>query len=76
MTWEQLGYAADVKATVREMYARQDLGVHSGAYTATVDVHDVAALRITPSTKEQGHHEWRPWHAARAGRGPQHIRQL
>lgn len=36
--WVALGYPADVRATVRDLYARKDLGVFRGSYTAEVEV--------------------------------------
>lgn len=59
--WEALGYPPGARATVRDLYARLDLGVFSGVFTAEVGVHDVAALRITPLEAVLGADEWRPW---------------
>ena len=46
---------------VRDLYAERDLGVVSGSYTGEVDIHDVAALRITPLEAVAGADSWRPW---------------
>ncbi len=46
---------------VRDLYREADLGEFTGAFTGAVDLHDVAALRITPAGV-QGSLTWRPWH--------------
>lgn len=62
MHWEQIGLDEGVRAVVRDLYAERDLGEFTGSFTASVGVHDVAALRITP-LGVQGSLTWRPWHA-------------
>ena len=64
VTWEQLGYKAGVRAHVRDMFAEKDLGIHAGSFTAVVDVHDAAALRITPMSMLPQYRYWRPWSMA------------
>ena len=61
VSWEQLGLPAGASATVRDLYAEADLGVHSGSFTAAVTAHDVVALRITP-LEGLASDDWRPWH--------------
>ena len=58
--WEQIGLQPGQRARVRDLYARRDLGVYNGAFTAAVAVRDVAALRVTPleGPLDDG---WRPW---------------
>lgn len=52
------------QATVRDLYAEEDLGAHEDHFTATVDPHDVRAVLITPHTKLPYFDKWRPWHRA------------
>ena len=39
--WHQIGLPAGAAAAVRDLYAERDLGVFTGAFTATVTAHDV-----------------------------------
>ena len=41
--------ALTVQATVRDMYAKKDLGLFTGNFTAVVPDHGVVALKLTPS---------------------------
>jgi len=45
VAWETLGIHDRRKCRVRDLWAREDLGVHTGSYVARVDHHDVALLR-------------------------------
>jgi alpha-galactosidase len=47
-TAEQLGYPADVRAKVRDLWAHKDLSRWSGAIDATVGPHSVAMFTVTP----------------------------
>jgi alpha-galactosidase len=47
-TFEEVGMATGTSAGVRDLWAHQDLGIQNGSITATVDSHDVVALRLTP----------------------------
>lgn len=62
VTWEQLGYEADVQAVVRDLHAERSLGTFSEAFTGAVDIHDARALRITPKQHKAEYDSWRPWH--------------
>eukprot|EP00887_Chlorella_sp_A99_P006558 scaffold3.g6558.t1 len=59
--WAQLGYPPAAAAVVRDLWAGRDLGTFTGSFTGQVDVHDAAALRITPVDKVEGADGWRPW---------------
>eukprot|EP00891_Asterochloris_glomerata_P004554 jgi/Astpho2/4554/e_gw1.00067.147.1_t len=59
--WEDLGYPNDMEATVRDLYAKQDLGRFTGSFTAAVGIHDGLALRIIPKEPKPDFDEWRPW---------------
>ncbi len=48
VSWEDLGYPAHVSATVRDLWAKKDLGKSTGAFSATVSPHAVVMLRVTP----------------------------
>ena len=36
VTWEQLGYASDAEATVRDLYGERKLGTFTGAFVRAV----------------------------------------
>lgn len=61
---KHLGFPTGTKATVRDLYARKDLGSATDSLTATVAPEDCAALRITPVSREVRRLAlgWRPWH--------------
>ena len=59
--WEDLGYPSDMEATVRDLYAKQDLGKFKGSFTATVGIHDGLALKIIPKEPRPDYDGWRPW---------------
>ncbi|PRW59770.1 glycoside hydrolase [Chlorella sorokiniana] len=59
--WEQLGYAPDTQAAVRDLWAGEDLGVYNTSFSAEVRLHDALAFRITPLHPLPAHSEWRPW---------------
>ncbi len=48
VSWEDLGYPAHLSATVRDLWAKKDLGKSTATFTAKVPSHGVAMLRITP----------------------------
>jgi len=48
VAWETLGIHDRRPCRVRDLWAREDLGVTTGSYVACVDQHDVAMLRIVP----------------------------
>lgn len=61
VTWEQLGYPADVKADVRDLHAERTLGTFQSSFMAGVDIHDAVMVKITPQQIKQEYEEWRPW---------------
>ena len=59
--WEDLGYSSDMEATVRDLYAKKDLGRFTGSFTAAVGIHDGLALKIIPKEPNPDFDGWRPW---------------
>ena len=49
------------QATVRDLYAKKDLGLFSSNYTAIVPYHGVVALKLTPSKYVDNFDQWKPW---------------
>ena len=48
VSWEDLGYPAHLSASVRDLWAKKDLGKSTASFTAKVPSHGVAMLLITP----------------------------
>ncbi len=46
--WEEVGYPGHLPATVRDLWAKKDLGKFTGAFNAAVPSHGVLMLRVTP----------------------------
>jgi alpha-galactosidase len=46
--WENLGYPADVKAQVRDVWQHKDLGSATGSFTATVAPHSAVIVTVKP----------------------------
>ena len=42
---------------MRDMFAAEDMGTFTGSWTGSVYVHDVRAVRITPSTTQPHHRQ-------------------
>ena len=49
MTWSDLSLIPTVSASLRDLWAHQELGVFTGSFTALVASHDVMMLRVIPS---------------------------
>ena len=50
VSWVELGWAANTQRRVRDLWARRDLGIFLGSYTADgIAPRDVALLRISPA---------------------------
>jgi alpha-galactosidase len=46
--WTDLGYPEHASATVRDLWAHQDLGKMTGSFSAKVPSHGVVMVRVTP----------------------------
>lgn len=66
LPFEVIGYSDATHAVVRDMYAQQDLGSFTGSFPASVPLHGVLALKVTPTQEGELDTEWRPWHARKA----------
>jgi len=55
-TWTQLGLPQGATATVRDLWARAELGPATGSFTASVPPHGCAMVRVTPTTWLPGRH--------------------
>jgi hypothetical protein len=52
VTWAMLGLSDSVQATVRDLWAHADRGVHQGAFACkSIPSHDVCTLLITPTSR-------------------------
>jgi hypothetical protein len=49
------------QATVRDLYAKKDLGLFTHNFTAVIPYHGVLALKLTPSKYVSNFDDWRPW---------------
>lgn len=49
VAWETLGLHDRRPCKVRDLWAHEDLGTHTGSFVARVDRHDVMMLRLTPT---------------------------
>jgi alpha-galactosidase len=48
VSWQELGLRFDADLSVRDLWAKKDLGRVRGTFTATVPPHDVVMVRVTP----------------------------
>ncbi|MDQ2973894.1 MAG: glycoside hydrolase family 27 protein [Acidobacteriota bacterium] len=48
VSWSNLGYPDHLSATVRDLWAKKDLGKRTGGYTASVPSHGVVMVSIKP----------------------------
>jgi alpha-galactosidase len=46
--WSDLGLAAQMKATVRDLWARKDQGVFSGSFSKEVAPHECVVIKVKP----------------------------
>lgn len=60
LNFTDVGLLSQSSAEVRDLYARQSLGVFTGAYTAQVPLHGVVVLRVTPLRAAERDTRWRP----------------
>ena len=49
VTWAQIGLAAGARASVRDLWAKQELGTFTGSFSRSLSKHDNAMLKITSS---------------------------
>jgi alpha-galactosidase len=47
-TWLDIGYPAHVSASVRDLWAKKDMGKFDGKYVASVASHGVVMIKVTP----------------------------
>ena len=51
VNWSDIGFSNGQSATVRDLWAHQDLGTFTDSFTSpNIDAHSVMMLKITPST--------------------------
>jgi len=48
VTWSEIGYPNYLPASVRDLWARKDLGKRTGSFSATVESHGVVVVKIKP----------------------------
>ena len=48
VTWSDIGYPDYLPASVRDLWARKDLGKSTGSFSSSVASHGVVLLRIKP----------------------------
>lgn len=48
VTWSEIGYPNYLPASVRDLWARKDLGKSAGSFSATVESHGVVVVKIKP----------------------------
>ena len=48
VAWEQIGYPAQLGATIRDLWAHKDLGRFTGKFSATVESHGVVMVTVRP----------------------------
>jgi len=48
VNWEEIGYPANIVASVRDLWQHKDLGKQTGKTAATVPAHGVAMLAVRP----------------------------
>src|SRR5947209_2857449 len=48
VSWTEIGYPNELSATVRDLWAKKDLGKRTGSFAATVPGHGVAMIKIKP----------------------------
>jgi len=48
--WQNIGLNPKVKCKVRDVWARKDLGIFSGNFTASVASHGVMMIRVSPNS--------------------------
>jgi len=60
--FQELGYARPIKAFIRDLQNRVDLGIFTSKITVTVHSFNMVALKITPTIILPDDKNWRPWY--------------
>jgi len=63
--FDMLGYPEGTQATVRDIYAEEDIGIFTDSFTASISGHDSFVGKITPLSMKSDFVNWRPWHASK-----------
>lgn len=48
VSWGEIGYPAHLSAAVRDLWAKKDLGQHTGSFSADVPAHGVVLVKVEP----------------------------
>lgn len=48
ITWNEIGYPKHIKAKVRDLWRKKDIGMFNGAYTDEVPSHGVVMIKVIP----------------------------
>jgi len=48
VSWEAIGYPANISASLRDVWARKDLGKMTGKFSAQVESHGVVVVTVKP----------------------------
>jgi alpha-galactosidase len=48
VSWNDIGYPARLPASVRDLWAKKDLGKRTGSFSATVPGHGVVLVKVEP----------------------------
>jgi alpha-galactosidase len=51
VAWTDIGYPDSLSATVRDLWAHQDLGSHQGGFSAKVPSHGVVMVTVRPGAR-------------------------
>jgi len=59
-----IGLLPTTTAVVRDLYARQDIGMYQGSISVTIAPHTALIYKITPTDPRPEFLNWRPWHTS------------
>jgi alpha-galactosidase len=48
VAWSDIGYPNELSASVRDLWAKKDLGKLQGGFAATVPSHGIVVIRVKP----------------------------
>jgi len=60
VSFEDLGFEPNTTAQIRDLYAREDVGVMSNELVWNVPPHDVFVAKVTPTQMLPHYVDWRP----------------